>query len=437
MGKQLKTVAKKMDEHKDVWFPYVALSTLGYAFYNIALRFVPIDFDDLVLLSTAKNTSNPLAFFISDWGFGNYGYRPLHSLSLWLSYRLFGVSSGPAQLLNILLHIAVILLLYALLVKLLSRQHWVLAFGLSCAGLVSLYTVSPPTWVSDRPTLLVTIFLLIMLNYLANLKDGEQPKVWVLTLLSVFAMMSKESGLILPLLSIYYLFFEVDKKSRKLSSIVIIVLLLVLYSLFRFVMFGANAASYTEAGYLFGRTYYENLGVLQGSSRWAAYLDNMVKNILAVFLPIFDGQGKISMLGTKLNSLVVIACTLGMFILSLGKKLTRFQKISLVIILLNGFIHMQLFRYRTLYIPALAFLIFVAASKSVSQGENHFRRTALLLLAVLFVVWNMHMIGENLDFELMERMTTIRMESFEQDILATSNRIDAEVVKQIIAKYRH
>ena len=28
-------------------------------------------------------------------------------------------------------------------------------------------------------------------------------------------------------------------------------------------MFGANAASYTEAGYLFGRTYYENLGVLQ------------------------------------------------------------------------------------------------------------------------------------------------------------------------------
>ena len=47
MGKQLKTVAKKMDEHKDVWFPYAALSTLGYAFYNIALRFVPIDFDDL------------------------------------------------------------------------------------------------------------------------------------------------------------------------------------------------------------------------------------------------------------------------------------------------------------------------------------------------------------------------------------------------------
>ena len=88
----------------------------------------------------------------------------------------------------------------------------------------------PPTRYHRRPgsqtgqRWLVTIFLLIMLNYLANLKDGEQPKVWVLTLLSVFAMMSKESGLILPLLSIYYLFFEVDKKSRKLSSIVIIVL---------------------------------------------------------------------------------------------------------------------------------------------------------------------------------------------------------------------
>ena len=437
MGKLMMKLTTNLDEKKDSWFPYVILSMFGYAFYNVALRFVPIDFDDLVLLSTAKNTDNPLAFFISDWGFGNYGYRPLHSLSLWLSYRIFGVSSGPAQLINILLHIGVILLLYALLVKVLSGRHWIIAFALSCAGLVSLYTVSPPTWVSDRPTLFVSIFLLILLNYLASLKEGEQPKLWVLCLLSVFAVMSKESGLIIPLVSIYYLFFEVENKSAKMRFIGVIVLVLALYSVFRFVMFGSNAATYTESGYLFGRNYYENLGVLQGANRLAAYLDNVIKNVLAVFCPIFDGQGKISMLGTKLNSVVVIVCTLGMFVLSLTKKLTKFQKISLVIILLNGLIHMQLFRYRTLYIPALAFLIFIAASDPVCRGEKSLRRTAVLLLAVLFVIWNMHMIGENLDFEMMDRMTEIRMEKFEQDILATSNRIDADVVREIIAKYRH
>jgi hypothetical protein len=42
-----------------------------------------------------------------------------------------------------------------------------------------------------------------------------------------------------------------------------------------------------------------------------------------------------------------------------------------------------------------------------------------------------------MDFELIDRVTKIRSDTFEQNILATSNRIDAGVVKQIIAKYRH
>ena len=161
------------------------------------------------------------------------------------------------------------------------------------------------------------------------------------------------------------------------------------------------------------------------------------KNILAVFLPILDGQGKISMIGTKLNSVVVIPCTLGLFLLSLGKKLTSFQRLSLVIIVLNGLIHFQLFRYRTLYIPALAFLIFIAASEIIREGKNEQRHFAVLVLALLFLIWNMHMIGENLDFELMYLLTLIRQSTFADDILASSNVIDADIVLDIISKYRH
>jgi 4-amino-4-deoxy-L-arabinose transferase-like glycosyltransferase len=131
----MKKIANYLDhlnQRKDSILPYLALSAIGYAFYNIAMRFVPVDFDDLVLLSTVKNTGNPFSFFTSDWGFGNYGYRPLHSLSLWISYRIFGVSSGPRQLINVLMHITVILLLYALLVHLLTPKHWAVAFVLSC-----------------------------------------------------------------------------------------------------------------------------------------------------------------------------------------------------------------------------------------------------------------------------------------------------------------
>jgi 4-amino-4-deoxy-L-arabinose transferase-like glycosyltransferase len=430
-----KITTGRMDEWKEAGFPYLILVVIGYAFYNIVLRFVPVDFDDLVLLSSVKNVQNPLNFFINDWGFGNYGYRPLHSLSLWLSYRVFGVSSGPGQLVNILLHILVVLLLYSLLVQLLSRKHWPVAFVLSCLGLISLYTVSPPTWVSDRPTLFVALCLFGLLNYLVRLRDDETPKLWVFLLLSVLALMSKESGLIIPLLGIYYLLFE-NRSKGWFIPVVVLVLILAGYGVFRFVIFGSNAATYTESGYLLGKNYYENLSTLQGFDRLAAYIENAVKNILAIFLPVFDGQGKLSIIGTKLNSLVVIGCTVLIFALGIGRKLTRFQRMSLVIILLNGLIHFQLFRYRTLYIPEMSFLVFIAASEGM-KAENGFRRNAVFILAALFVLWNIHMIGENLDFELTDRLNLIQQASFEQDILATSNRIDAGIVREIITKYRH
>ncbi len=433
--KRISAFFENLYRNKECVLPYLALSAIGYAFYNIALRFVPVDFDDLVLLSSVKNVGNPLSFFTGDWGFGNYGYRPLHSLSLWLSYKIFGVSSGPAQLINILLHIAVILLLYALLLRLLSEKHWAVAFVLSCLGLISLYTISPPTWVSDRPSLFVAFFLLILLNYLARLYEGQRPKLWVLGLLSVLALLSKESGLILPLVCIYYLVSEGGLKNQR-GSLAALAAILAAYSLLRFVIFGSNAATYTESGYLLGMNYYANLGELQGATRLAAYLENVIKNILAIFLPIFDGQGKLSLIGTKMNSLIVVGCTVLLWALAAGRRLTRFQKIGLVIILVNGLIHFQLFRYRTLYLAMLGFLIFVAASDNLKNRQSA-RIAAVFLVAAVFVAWNMHMLGENLDFELIDRITKIRTATFEQDILASSNRIDPGIVREIISKYRH
>jgi hypothetical protein len=97
---------------------------------------------------------------------------------------------------------------------------------------------------------------------------------------------------------------------------------------------------------------------------------------------------------------------------------------------------LQLFRYRILYIPQMAFVIFAAASEQL-QEDNLARKALMLLAALLLVFWNMKMIGENLDLEMFARMAKIREANFEQDILATSNRIDPDIVKQIIQKYRH
>jgi hypothetical protein len=412
----------------------LAIIFTGYAFYNPALRFVPVDFDDLVLLSAVKNVSNPLAFFIQDWGFGNYGYRPLHSFTLWLGYRLFGVSSGPNQAINLALHIVVILLLYALLTRL--QPNRLLAFLFASLGLVSLYTVSPATWISDRPTLFVAFFLLVSLNYLVRLEKNSHPNFLLLAGFSVLALMSKESGLLVPLVIIAVIFFNFEKSSQNKKTIIGLAFILFAYILFRFIIFGSQAGTYDESGYLLGFRYYQSSSALSGPDIIISKIENIIKNILAIFFPLFDGQGKISLIGTASNSIILISTTLILAVLAFSRKLTCFQKIGLVIILLNALIHFQVFRYRTLYLGQMGFIIFLAASPIFSDSKSIRSAVAVIAAALLFF-WSMNIIGENLTYQYLNRLDLLRTPTFEKDILASSSRIDPQIVKQIIAKYLH
>jgi hypothetical protein len=412
----------------------LSLIFTGYAFYNPALRFVPVDFDDLVLLSSVKNVSNPLSFFIQDWGFGNYGYRPLHSVSLWLGYRLFGVSSGPNQAINLALHILVILLLFSLVSRL--QPNRLLAFLFTLLGLVSLYTVSPATWLSDRPTLFVAFFLLIALNYLIRLGNNDIPNFLLMAGLSILALMSKESGLLVPMVIIAVIFLKCERSAPNKRAMIGLLAIMLAYILFRFIIFGSQAGTYDESGYLFGLRYYQSSSALTGSEVIIAKIENVIKNILAIFIPLFDGQGKISLIGTLSNSFILVSTTLIISILAFNRKLTIFQKIGLLIILLNAFIHFQVFRYRTLYLGQIGFIVFLSASPLFSESKSIRSAVAIVAAAVLFF-WSMNIIGENLTYQYLSRLDLLRTPTFEQDILASSSRIDPQIVSQIIAKYLH
>ena len=412
----------------------IAIALIGYAFYNPALRFVPVDYDDLILLSSVKNTVNPLKFFISDWGFGNYGYRPLHSISLWIGFQLFGVSSGPNQLVNILLHIAVTIMLF-LLLKQISGNAGV-AFFSSCLVSVSLYTFSPATWVSDRPTLFVAFFLVSALYYLLVICKDQSPNPWILITLSLLGLMSKESGLIIPLASAIILFFAPTPKKREYRLILSLVALIAAYMVFRWIIFSGSAAKYEESGYLFGTRYYESSANLNGIELLISKAENVVKNFIAVFLPIFDGLGKISMIGTLSNSVVLVGSTIIVTVLSIKRKLTFPQKIGILIIALNALLHFHVFRYRTLYLGQIGLALFVASSLSFIDTRQ-FRSTLAASLLVLLVSWNMKIIGETLTYQYLERIDYIRTETFRTDILSKSSSIDELVVDQIIQKYRH
>ncbi|MDP2966764.1 MAG: hypothetical protein Q8N39_12135 [Pelolinea sp.] len=49
----------------------------------------------------------------------------------------------------------------------------------------------------------------------------------------------------------------------------------------------------------------------------------------------------------------------------------------------------------------------------------------------------MQIIGENLTYQYLARLDLLRGPSFENEILASSSRIDADIVRRIITKYRH
>ena len=435
----MRSISKKIQ----IWYmenpvtdllPYLALAFIGYAFYNPALRFVPVDYDDLILLSAAKNISNPFLFFIQDWGMGNFGFRPLHSLSLWLGYQLFGVSSGPNQLLNIFLHIAIILLLYSFLRRMPTDSA--LAFLFSVMSLVSFYTFSPPIWVSDRPTLLVAFFLLITLNHFARLDEKSKPNLPLIAVLSTLALLSKESGLIVPLVSIIFLVLRYSFTKENILRLSAIALVILIYLGVRFTIFGFSAGVYDEAGYLFGVNYYENSSILTGASRILVKADNVLKNMIAIFLPIFNGQGRISLAGAWTNSLVLVVTTVCLSLLAFSKKMGVYQKLGLALIVLNALVHFQVFRYRILYLGQIGFCIFLASSIKFSMDQKGKKLLALCIAAVL-IFWNMHIIGEDMHYMIQDRIETIQDFGFEESILASSNRIDPEVVSRIIGKYRH
>jgi hypothetical protein len=110
------------------------LAVRGVAVFAPAVWLPPANEDDLLMPSAVTRTRNPALFFVGDWGLGNNAYRPPHSLTLWASYQLFGVSAAWNQVFNLLLHLACIGLLF-LIVRSIQGDR-VLAFLFTALSLV-------------------------------------------------------------------------------------------------------------------------------------------------------------------------------------------------------------------------------------------------------------------------------------------------------------
>jgi tetratricopeptide (TPR) repeat protein len=139
-------------------------------------------------------------------------YRPLSIFSFMVDYSLWKLNPLGYHFVNTLLHVLVGLCLYWL-VNVLFKDR---LSSFLTAIIFLLHPVHTETvfYISDRPDLLAVFFMLLC--FIFYLKHLEQRKVrtYIFTVLTtVFALLSKESGVLIPLILLLY-HFSFKKKLK-------------------------------------------------------------------------------------------------------------------------------------------------------------------------------------------------------------------------------
>jgi protein O-mannosyl-transferase len=131
-------------------------------------------------------------------------YRPLSTLWLMTNYQLFGMMLPWWHLSSLLLHLLIIFLVYAVATKVL-REPWTAALAALLFAFHPIH-VESVAYLSASTDLLVAVFMLVA--FLAYSQFREQPgSRWYLVaalLAAAFAMLSKETAAILPLILVAY-----------------------------------------------------------------------------------------------------------------------------------------------------------------------------------------------------------------------------------------
>lgn len=377
--------------------------------YAVSLGYPPTNGDDLSYLALAESVENPLSYFVQNHGLGAT-YRPLLQASLWFVYQAFGVWALPNQFINLLLHLINVCLLYRIVRR--AQSDKTVAWLFAAVFMVSNYTFMAATWVSDRPMALTGLFLLLLIDHLFQHRhtsghtsehaSGSSVRVSAIAAFSVLALMSKESGLVVPAVGFLFalwLYRATHLTARhRLHIAVATTSIIGFYMVFRVLFFGPGYASYTQDGVMFlGLIRYDDSADLPQLLRYLNYAENVVKNAVAPVLPVFDGVGSPLAGRSLLVYLPIVASTALLFGLAARHRLTRLQLMALMIILVNALTHYALYRDRLQYMSHAAFCLFVATSPFLGNTQDN-RRTTIVVkaLAVILllggILWTSHML---------------------------------------------
>jgi hypothetical protein len=153
------------------------------------------------------------------------------------------------------------------------------------------------------------------------------------------------------------------------------------YLVLRFAVFGSAAATYPESGFLLGTWGYADSSTLTLRQFAITLIENPLKHVVAIALPIFTDEGALRNAGLWSDPEFWLATT-GLVAIA-GRPRSRAQWLALTVILLNAVIHYAVFRFRTLYIPQLAMVVYVAASPALITPWR--QRVATVLAGIVLV----------------------------------------------------
>ena len=189
-------------------------------------------------------------------GVSNY-YRPLMTFAYLLSYKIFGRLPFGFHLVNLVLHIAVVLLLFIVTERLFQDR----LLSLIAAGLFALHPIHTESvaWIAAITDLELTLFfLLTFLLYLrlpdAQLRHRRYGVLYAFMLLAYgLALLSKEQALVLPaLIVVYEHFYRLGAATRhfqeKLRRYLPVCLVAACYIAFRLFVLGGFAPAIWRPG---------------------------------------------------------------------------------------------------------------------------------------------------------------------------------------------
>ena len=184
-------------------------------------------------------------------------WRPIPSITHWLEYKAFGHSTIAAHLISIAFYALSVFLVYRLLARYLL-QALPLVLGVAVYALDDAHALNI-VWIANRNETIGGIFVLASLLAFLRYREEKATKYAFLSLLAyVGALLSKESGLVLPLFVLSHIVVFPEKPGQSLIDRIrpffgLLVTLGVISLCFLFVYFKvlgheANTAYYINPG---------------------------------------------------------------------------------------------------------------------------------------------------------------------------------------------